>query len=43
MLMNLVAGTLSAGASAQATDMVGDLKTGHLLRYGIVLCPKYYD
>jgi uncharacterized oligopeptide transporter (OPT) family protein len=31
-LMNLVAGSLSAGAAAQATDMTGDLKTGHLLR-----------
>jgi OPT family oligopeptide transporter len=31
-LMNLVAGALSAGAAAQATDMTGDLKTGHLLR-----------
>jgi len=32
MLTNLIAGSLSAGAAAQATDMVGDLKTGHLLR-----------
>ncbi|CCA76487.1 related to permeases-unknown function [Serendipita indica DSM 11827] len=31
-LMNLVAGSLAAGAAAQATDMTGDLKTGHLLR-----------
>jgi len=31
-LINLVAGSLSAGAAAQATDMTGDLKTGHLLR-----------
>jgi len=31
-LVNLIAGSLSAGAAAQATDMVGDLKTGHLLR-----------
>jgi OPT family oligopeptide transporter len=29
--VNLVSGTLSAGAAAQGTDMVGDLKTGHLL------------
>jgi uncharacterized oligopeptide transporter (OPT) family protein len=32
MLTNLIARSLSAGAAAQATDMVGDLKTGHLLR-----------
>jgi uncharacterized oligopeptide transporter (OPT) family protein len=32
ILTNLIAGSLSAGAAAQATDMVGDLKTGHLLR-----------
>lgn len=31
-LVNLIAGSLSAGAAAQATDMTGDLKTGHLLR-----------
>lgn len=29
--MNLVAGAVAAGAAAQATDMVGDLKTGHLI------------
>jgi uncharacterized oligopeptide transporter (OPT) family protein len=31
-LVNLVAGSLAAGAANQATDMTGDLKTGHLLR-----------
>ncbi|KAG8809378.1 hypothetical protein FRC18_004576, partial [Serendipita sp. 400] len=31
-LINLSAGTFAAAASAQATDMCGDLKTGHLLR-----------
>ena len=29
--VNLVAGAVAGGAAAQATDMVGDLKTGHLL------------
>jgi len=29
--LNLVAGTLAAGSAAQASDMTGDLKTGHLL------------
>lgn len=29
--MNLVAGSVAGGAAAQATDMTGDLKTGHLL------------
>ena len=32
MLTNIIAGSLAAGVAAQATDMVGDLKTGHLLR-----------
>lgn len=31
-LINLIAGSLAGGAAAQATDMTGDLKTGHLLR-----------
>ncbi|KAG8821599.1 hypothetical protein FRC17_009780 [Serendipita sp. 399] len=31
-LINLAAGAIAAGAAAQATDMTGDLKTGHLLR-----------
>lgn len=30
--VNLLAGMLSAGAAAQASDLTGDLKTGHLLR-----------
>ncbi|KAI0312850.1 oligopeptide transporter [Amylostereum chailletii] len=30
--LNLVAGTVAAGAAAQAVDMTGDLKTGYLLR-----------
>ncbi|KAL5640760.1 hypothetical protein ACGC1H_001300 [Rhizoctonia solani] len=30
--INLVAGIVAAGSAAQACDMVGDLKTGHLLR-----------
>jgi len=30
-LTNLVAGSVAGGAAAQATDMTGDLKTGHLL------------
>lgn len=29
--INLVAGVLSGGSAAQASDMTGDLKTGHLL------------
>ncbi|KAF8335067.1 oligopeptide transporter [Cantharellus anzutake] len=29
--LNLVAGVLAAGASAQSADMTGDLKTGHLI------------
>ena len=29
--VNLVAGAVAGGAAAQATDMTGDLKTGHLL------------
>jgi len=29
--VNLVAGAVTAGAAGQATDMTGDLKTGHLL------------
>jgi len=29
--INLIAGSVAAGAAAQATDMTGDLKTGHLL------------
>lgn len=29
--MNLVAGSVAGGAAVQATDMTGDLKTGHLL------------
>ncbi|KAI8817268.1 OPT oligopeptide transporter protein-domain-containing protein [Fimicolochytrium jonesii] len=32
MMQNLVAGSIAAGSASQATDMVGDLKTGHLLR-----------
>ena len=32
MVMNLVAGVVSAGSAAQGTDMTGDLKTGYLLR-----------
>ncbi|KAJ9085043.1 hypothetical protein DSO57_1017734 [Entomophthora muscae] len=31
-LNNLIAGVLSSSCAAQAVDMVGDLKTGHLLR-----------
>ncbi|KAI0238509.1 hypothetical protein L0F63_006157 [Massospora cicadina] len=31
-LNNLIAGVLSASCASQAVDMVGDLKTGHLLR-----------
>lgn len=30
-MLNLVAGTLAAGSAAQASDMTGDLKTGHLI------------
>lgn len=30
--INLVAGIVAAGSAAQASDMTGDLKTGHLLR-----------
>ncbi|CAE6510756.1 unnamed protein product [Rhizoctonia solani] len=30
--INLVAGIVAAGSAAQACDMTGDLKTGHLLR-----------
>jgi len=30
--LNLTAGTVAAGAAAQASDMTGDLKTGYLLR-----------
>ncbi|CCO27813.1 putative drug/proton antiporter YHK8 [Rhizoctonia solani AG-1 IB] len=30
--INLVAGIIAAGSAAQACDMTGDLKTGHLLR-----------
>ncbi|KAG8685997.1 hypothetical protein FRC11_009717, partial [Ceratobasidium sp. 423] len=30
--VNLVAGIIAAGSAAQACDMTGDLKTGHLLR-----------
>ncbi|KAI0066782.1 oligopeptide transporter, partial [Artomyces pyxidatus] len=30
--LNLAAGTVAAGAAAQAVDMTGDLKTGYLLR-----------
>jgi len=30
--INLIAGVLAAGSAAQASDMTGDLKTGHLLR-----------
>jgi len=29
--INLVAGAVAGGAAAQATDMTGDLRTGHLL------------
>lgn len=43
MLVNLIAGSLSAGAAAQATDMVGDLKTGHLLRYARIFCPEAHN
>ncbi|KAI0045023.1 oligopeptide transporter [Auriscalpium vulgare] len=31
-IVNLAAGTVAAGAAAQAVDMTGDLKTGYLLR-----------
>jgi OPT family oligopeptide transporter len=31
MRINLLAGMVAAGAAAQATDMTGDLKTGHLI------------
>jgi len=30
--LNLIGGVLAAGSAAQASDMTGDLKTGHLLR-----------
>ena len=30
-LVNLVAGAVAGGAAAEATNMVGDLRTGHLL------------
>ena len=32
MSINLLAALISGGAAAQTTDMIGDLKTGHLLR-----------
>lgn len=31
-MLNLTAGVIAAGSAAQASDMVGDLKTGYLLR-----------
>jgi uncharacterized oligopeptide transporter (OPT) family protein len=30
--LNLIGGVIAAGTAAQASDMTGDLKTGHLLR-----------
>jgi uncharacterized oligopeptide transporter (OPT) family protein len=31
-MLNLSAGVIAAGSAAQASDMMGDLKTGYLLR-----------